>query len=114
MVRGAEPQLGAFFWITPIPGDWPKTRVESKLREYNVYNLRLLVIHEAMPGHYVQGEFANDIQPKTRRVLRSAFGNGPYAATTKFAAPAYLLPLASSSMTKARLSPATGESRLGE
>jgi uncharacterized protein (DUF885 family) len=73
-----EPQLGAFFWITPIPADWPKARVESKLREYNVYNLRLLVIHEAMPGHYVQGEFANAIQPKTRRVLRAVFGNGPY------------------------------------
>ena len=73
-----EPQLGAFFWITPIPADWPKARAESKLREYNVYNLRLLVLHEAMPGHYVQGEFANDIQPKTRRVLRALFGNGPY------------------------------------
>ncbi len=30
-----EPQLGAFYWVTPIPPDWPKARVESKLREYN-------------------------------------------------------------------------------
>lgn len=73
-----EPKLGAFFWITPIPSDWPENRVESKLREYNFYNLKLLVIHEAMPGHYVQGEFANEIQPKTRRVLRALYGNGPY------------------------------------
>jgi len=73
-----EPQLGAFFWITPIPADWPKARVESKLREYNFYNLKLLVIHEAMPGHYVQGEFANAVEPKSRRVLRAIFGNGPY------------------------------------
>ncbi len=73
-----EPQLGAFFWITPIPASWPKERVESKLREYNKYNLRLLTIHEAMPGHYVQAEFANNVQPKARRVLRSIFGNGPY------------------------------------
>ena len=73
-----EPKLGAFFWITPIPGDWPKERVESKLREYNAYGLRLLVIHEAMPGHYVQGEFANAVQPQSRRVLRSLFSNGPY------------------------------------
>lgn len=73
-----EPQLGAFFWITPIPADWPKKRIESKLREYNFYNLKLLVIHEAMPGHYVQGEFANDVQPKPRRVLRALYGNGPY------------------------------------
>ena len=73
-----EPQLGAFFWLTPIPPNWPKARVESKLREYNFFNLRLLVIHEAMPGHYVQGEFANAMQPKTRRVLRALYGNGPY------------------------------------
>jgi uncharacterized protein (DUF885 family) len=73
-----EPRLGAFFWITPIPADWPKARLESKLREYNFYNLKLLVIHEAMPGHYVQGEFANAIEPKARRVLRAIYGNGPY------------------------------------
>jgi uncharacterized protein (DUF885 family) len=73
-----EPQLGAFFWITPIPADWPKARVESKLREYNFYNLKLLVIHEAMPGHYVQFEFANAVEPKGRRVLRALYGNGPY------------------------------------
>lgn len=73
-----EPQLGAFFWITPIPASWPKERTESKLREYNFYNLKLLVIHEAMPGHYVQGEFANNLQPTPRRVLRAIYGNGPY------------------------------------
>jgi uncharacterized protein (DUF885 family) len=73
-----EPQLGAFFWITPIPANWPKPRVESKLREYNFYNLKLLTIHEAMPGHYVQGEFANGSEPKSRRVLRAIYGNGPY------------------------------------
>ncbi len=73
-----EPQLGAFFWITPVPAGWPQERIASKLREYNFYNLKLLVIHEAMPGHYVQGEFANDIQPKPRRILRALFGNGPY------------------------------------
>ena len=73
-----EPQLGAFYWITPIPKSWPQSRIESKLREYNFYKLKLLTIHEAVPGHYVQLEYANDIQPKTRRILRSIFGNGPY------------------------------------
>src|SRR5438045_3957645 len=73
-----EPQLGAFFWITPIPKTWPKERIESKLREYNFYNLKLLTIHEAMPGHYVQFEIANDLQPKSRRLLRSVYGNNPY------------------------------------
>jgi len=70
--------LGAFYWLTPIPKDWPKERIESKLSEYNFYGLKLLTIHEAMPGHYVQLEYSNDIQPKSRRLLRSVFGNGPY------------------------------------
>ncbi|MCC6364840.1 MAG: DUF885 domain-containing protein [Bryobacterales bacterium] len=73
-----QPELGAFYWLTPIPENWPKERVESKLREYNTYGLKLLTIHEAMPGHYVQLEYANGVQPLDRRVLRSVFGNGPY------------------------------------
>jgi uncharacterized protein (DUF885 family) len=73
-----EPKLGAFYWVTPIPASWDAARTESKLREYNFYNLKLLTIHEAMPGHYVQGEFANAVQPKSRRVLRAVFGNTPY------------------------------------
>ena len=73
-----EPELGAFFWVTPIPAAWPAERVESKLREYNFYKLKLLTIHEAMPGHYVQMEIANNVQPPARRILRSIYGNGAY------------------------------------
>ena len=73
-----EPQLGAFYWVTPIPKNWTKDRIESKLREYNTYGLAHLTIHEAMPGHYVQFEYANAVQPKSRRVLRGIFGNGAY------------------------------------
>jgi uncharacterized protein (DUF885 family) len=73
-----EPQLGAFYWITPIPNSWPRDRIESKLREYNSYGLQQLTIHEAMPGHYVQLEYANNVQPETRRLLRSVFSNTPY------------------------------------
>lgn len=73
-----EPQLGAFYWVTPIPKSWTKERAESKLREYNTYGMQHLTLHEAMPGHYVQLEYANDVQPQSRRLLRNAFGNGPY------------------------------------
>lgn len=73
-----EPQLGAFYWVTPIPANWPKERVESKLREYNTYGLQELTIHEAMPGHYVQLEISNNVEPKSRRLLRSIYGNGAY------------------------------------
>jgi uncharacterized protein (DUF885 family) len=73
-----QPDLGAFYWITPIPKTWPPERIESKLREYNNYGVQHLTIHEAMPGHYVQLEYANDVEPKSRRLLRNVFGNGPY------------------------------------
>ncbi len=73
-----EPALGAYYWLTPIPKDWPKERIASKLREYNTFGLKLLTLHEAMPGHYVQAEYANEVQPQSRRLLRSIYGNGPY------------------------------------
>lgn len=73
-----QPELGAFYWLTPIPPDWPRARVESKLREYNHYGLRLLTIHEAIPGHWLQFEYAARVEPPPRRVLRSLFGDGAY------------------------------------
>jgi len=73
-----EPQLGAYYWVTPIPKTWTRERVESKLREYNNFGLQHLTVHEAMPGHYVQFEYANHVEPPSRRALRSIFGNGPY------------------------------------
>lgn len=73
-----EPQLGAYYWITPIDKTQPPEKIESRLREYNFYGLKLLTIHEAMPGHYVQLEYANDIQPPLRRIIRAVFGNGAY------------------------------------
>ncbi len=31
-----------------------------------------------MPGHYVQLEYANNVQPETRRLLRNVFSNTPH------------------------------------
>jgi uncharacterized protein (DUF885 family) len=73
-----EPKLGAFYWVTPIPSTWPQERIDSKLREYNDSGIQHLTVHEAMPGHYVQGEYANEVQPQSRRLLRNIFGNGAY------------------------------------
>ena len=73
-----EPTAEAQYWVTPIDPKMPEAKAESKLREYNNYTLKWLTIHEALPGHYVQAEHADDVQPPTRRVLRDLFGNGAY------------------------------------
>jgi uncharacterized protein (DUF885 family) len=48
--------------------------VESFLREYNLYSLQDLTIHEAMPGHYLQLAHANAYPS----VLRSVLASGPF------------------------------------
>jgi len=73
-----EPQAEAEYWVTPIDPKMPPDKAESKLREYNNYTLEWLSIHEALPGHYVQFEHLNNIQPERRRLLRSLFANGAY------------------------------------
>ena len=73
-----DPNAEAEFWVTPIDPKTPEERAESKLREYNNWVLKWLCIHEALPGHYVQAEHANDIQPVSRRLVRGLFGNGAY------------------------------------
>ncbi len=73
-----EPQAEAEYWVTPIDPKMADDKAESKLREYNNYALKWLTIHEALPGHYVQAEHANNIQPERRRLLRALFSNGAY------------------------------------
>ena len=74
-----DPKLSSFFWVTPIPPEWTRQRAEAKLREYNHYKMLSLTIHEALPGHLLQGEYANRVTPAWRKLLRAVFGNGPYA-----------------------------------
>jgi uncharacterized protein (DUF885 family) len=73
-----EPQAEAQYWVTPIDPQMPAAKVESKLREYNDFTLQWLSIHEALPGHYIQFEHLNTIQPERRRLLRSLYANGAY------------------------------------
>lgn len=73
-----QPELGAFYMVTPVPDSWSEAQAESKLREYNRFSMQILSIHEALPGHYLQFEHADNLQPEWRRVLRSVYGNTPY------------------------------------
>lgn len=50
----------------------PKAEAESDLREHNNYTLQILSIHEAMPGHDLQGWYSN----KSRSIVKAVFGNG--------------------------------------
>ena len=63
--------------MTPIDPKTPDSEAESRLRDTH-YTLKWLTIHEALPGHYIQFEHANNLQPEGRRVLRNLFGNGAY------------------------------------
>jgi uncharacterized protein (DUF885 family) len=73
-----QPKLNSFYWVTPIPKEWPAAQAEAKLREYNRYKMLSLTIHEAMPGHVVQGDYANRVTPEWRRLLRALFGPNSY------------------------------------
>ena len=60
-----------FFSITPVRAEWDDAAVESYMREMNARQLRLLTIHEAVPGHYLQMVYANRGSSLARRVFRS-------------------------------------------
>lgn len=73
-----EPQSQAEYWVTPIDPSTTEAKAESLLQEYNNFTLKWLTIHEALPGHYIQFEHLNNIEPARRRLLRSLYGNGAY------------------------------------
>ena len=65
----------AFFAITPMPDGWSAEERESNLREDNDRMLRVLTIHEAVPGHYLQGVYAN----RCPSLVRAIFASGLFA-----------------------------------
>jgi uncharacterized protein (DUF885 family) len=67
--------LDSFFAITPPREDWTDEQVESMLREHNRRALRILTIHEATPGHYLQLAWSN----RCDSLARSVFGSGVFA-----------------------------------
>ena len=46
--------LSTFIAVSPTPTDWSAERVASFYREYNRHMVHNLMVHEAMPGHYLQ------------------------------------------------------------
>lgn len=52
--------------------EMPAADAESQLREYNNYNLELLSIHEAVPGHCFQGIYNN----RNPDIIKAVFYNG--------------------------------------
>lgn len=63
--------LSSFFAITPMPDDWNEEQRESYLREDNSRMLRLLTIHEAVPGHYLQLAYSNRCESLVRAIFQS-------------------------------------------
>jgi hypothetical protein len=67
--------LASYFWITPPDESAGADAVESYLREENDRMLRLLAIHEGVPGHYLQLAWAN----RSPNLARAVFASGVMA-----------------------------------
>jgi uncharacterized protein (DUF885 family) len=66
--------LPTFIAVSPTPADWPPERVASFYREYNRHLVHNLMVHEAMPGHYLQLQHSRRFagsRTSIRSVLRS-------------------------------------------
>jgi uncharacterized protein (DUF885 family) len=72
-----EPVPGAtFIAVSPTPKDWTAERVASFYREYNRHMVHNLMVHEAMPGHYLQLQHSRRFAGAT--ALRAALWSGPF------------------------------------
>ncbi|WP_123770942.1 DUF885 domain-containing protein [Vulcaniibacterium tengchongense] len=75
--------LDTYYAISPIPEDWSQEQTDSFLREYNSRMIHLLSIHEAMPGHYLEGAHSVDAHSTLRAVLRSGLFAEGWAVYTE-------------------------------
>jgi uncharacterized protein (DUF885 family) len=67
-----RPTWGATYFVDPIDPKWPKDRVESYLRGQNDYEVQLVAMHEAYPGHHTQYFYSKKNLNPLRAVLWNA------------------------------------------
>lgn len=65
-----DPNARTYFNVMPLD-TLPATQAESFLREYNNWMSPVFIIHEAIPGHYVQLIYANRAPSR----IKAIFGN---------------------------------------
>ena len=59
----------SYYWVTVPGADWGEAKSEEWLRYLNYATLEGASIHEAYPGHYVQGLYERHAASLTRRVF---------------------------------------------
>jgi uncharacterized protein (DUF885 family) len=69
--------LPTFIAVSPAPADWPRERVASFYREYNRHMVHNLMVHEAMPGHYLQLQHSRRFTG-SRTAIRAALRSGSF------------------------------------
>ena len=69
--------MPTFIAISPTPADWPTQRVASFYREYNRHMLHNLMVHEAMPGHYLQLQHSRRFSGSAT-AIRAALRSGSF------------------------------------
>ena len=68
--------LPTFIAVSPTPKGWAADRVASFYREYNRHMVHNLMVHEAMPGHYLQLQHSRRFAGAT--TLRAALWSGSF------------------------------------
>ena len=69
--------LPTFIAVSPTPADWTPERVASFYREYNRHMVHNLMVHEAMPGHYLQLQHSRRFGG-SRTSIRAALRSGSF------------------------------------
>jgi uncharacterized protein (DUF885 family) len=66
-----------FIAVSPTPADWTPQRVASFYREYNRHMVHNLMVHEAMPGHYLQLQHSRRFKSSGTEI-RAALRSGSF------------------------------------
>jgi hypothetical protein len=59
----------AFYYVSPPERDWDAKQKEEHLRLFNPPVMKIITIHEAYPGHYIQFLYAKEFPTKTRKLI---------------------------------------------
>lgn len=64
--------MESFYYVEPVRDEWPEEQKIEHLKAMNRWSMESISIHEAYPGHFIQGVFSRNSGSRVRKIFQSS------------------------------------------
>ncbi|OGL45749.1 MAG: hypothetical protein A2161_05050 [Candidatus Schekmanbacteria bacterium RBG_13_48_7] len=69
----------SFYYVEPVKDEWSEEHKREHLKALNKWTMESVSIHEAYPGHFIQGIYTRNLKSKVKKIFQSSAAHEGWA-----------------------------------